>query len=307
MSIEFPSWMSDQISPNEIRLLRRLGGMEAKPTKFQSMEFAQTVAFGRILLLDNAIQSAEADEYIYHEALVHPAMITHPHPQRVLIIGGGEGAALREVLKYLSVNEVIMVDLDQELVEFCQQKLTSWHQGAFNDPRLTLLYADGRAYLEQQPAKFDVMILDVTDALVDGPAIALYTQEFYALCQQRLNDNGVLVVQGFTLSSTSWAEHATIKRTVAQSFEIVHSYMIFVPSFASTWGFIIATNDIDPSALVPEHISELIKSRNLVNQLKAYDEVTHVGMFGLPKDLRLKLAQPGSILEDGKPLFLTQE
>lgn len=307
MSIEFPSWITDQISQNEIRLLRRLGGMEAKPTQFQSMEFVQTVAFGHILLLDNAIQSAEADEYLYHEALVHPAMMTHPHPQRILIIGGGEGATLREVLKYQSVTAVVMVDLDQELVEFCQQKLGFWHQGAFNDPRLTLLHTDGRAYLEQQEEKFDVIILDITDALVDGPSIALYTKEFYALCQRRLSDRGVLVVQGFTLSSTSWAEHATIRRTISKSFEVARSYTIFVPSFATTWGFIIATNGIDPATLAPEQISEQIRNRNLLDKLKAYDQVTHVGMFGLSKDLRLKLAQAGNILEDGKPLFSTQE
>ena len=307
MSIEFHSWVSDQISPNEIRLLQRLGGMEAKSTKFQSMEFAETTAFGHILLLDSTIQSASVDEYLYHEALVHPAMITHPHPQRILIIGGGEGATLREVLKYQSVNAVVVVDLDRELVEFCQQKLTSWHQGAFNDPRLTLLHTDGRAYLEQQQAKFDVIILDVTDALVDGPAAALYTKEFYALCQQRLNDNGVLAVQGFVLSCINWTDHATIRRTISTSFEVVRSYTMFVPSFACTWGFIIATNGIDPAALPPKHVSEQIINRNLADKLKAYDHVTHVGLFALPKDLRVKLAQPGNILEDGKPLFSTSE
>lgn len=307
MGIEFHSWISDQISPNEIRLLKRVGGMEAKSTKFQSMEFANTAAYGNILLLDSTIQSAQADEYLYHEALVHPAMITHPHPQRVLLIGGGEGATLREVLKYQSVETVVMVDLDHELVEFCQQKLTSWHQGTFDDPRLTLLHTDGRAYLEQNTTKFDVIILDITDALVDGPAIALYTKEFYALCQQRLHDNGVLVVQGFALSPMTWTEHATIRRTVGSLFAVVRSYTIFVPSFACTWGFIIATNGIDPATLSPDKISQCLKDRNLVDRIKGYDEVAHLGMFGLPKDLRLKLLQPGNILEDSKPLVFEPE
>ncbi len=307
MSIEFHSWISDQISPNEIRLLQRLGGMEAKPTKFQSMEFAKTVAYGHILLLDSTVQSAEADEYLYHEALVHPAMITHPHPQRVLLIGGGEGATLREVLKYQSVTTVVMVDIDQELVEFCRQKLRSWHQGAFDDPRVTLLHTDGRAYLEEHTGKFDVIILDITDALIDGPAIALYTKEFYALCQKRLADKGVLVVQSFALSPMHWSEHATIRRTVGCSFAIVHSYTIFVPSFACTWGFIIATNSLDPATLSLDEISHCIRDRDLADKLKAYDEVAHVGMFGLPKDLRLNLALPGNILEDDRPIVFDQE
>ncbi len=307
MSIEFHSWISDQISPNEIRLLQRVGGMEAKLTKFQSMEFAKSAAYGNILLLDSTIQSAEADEYLYHEALVQPAMITHPNPQRVLVIGGGEGATQREVLKHPSVKTVVMVDLDEELVEFCQEKLPSWHQGTFSDPRLTVLHTDGRAYLEQNADPFDIIILDITDALVDGPAIALYTKEFYALCQQRLTDNGVLAVQGFALSPMNWSEHATIRRTIATSFAIVRSYTVFVPSFACTWGFIIATNEIDPAAFAPEEISQRIKNRNLASKLKAYDEIGHLGMFGLPKDLRLNLVQPGNIIEDGTLIFDQRE
>ena len=302
MGIEFHSWISDQISPNEIRLIKRVGGMEAKPTAFQSMEFVPSAAYGDILLLDSTIQSAEADEYLYHEALVHPAMITHPQPQRILILGGGEGATQREVLKHPSVKTVVVVDLDQELVEFCQEKLTSWHQGTFSDPRLTLLHTDGRAYLEQNEAKFDVIILDITDALVEGPAIALYTKEFYALCQQRLTENGVLAVQGFALSPMHWTEHATIRNTISTSFATVRSYTVFVPSFACTWGFIIATNGIDSVTLSSDTIKLRIQERNLADRLKAYDPFMHMGMFGLPKDLQFHLAQPGNILEDGKPL-----
>lgn len=300
MGIEFFSWITDQISPNEIRLLQRVGGIEAKPTDFQSMEFAKSAAYGDILLLDSTIQSAEADEYLYHEALVQPAMITHPDPRRVLVIGGGEGATQREVLKHPSVDSVVVVDIDAELVEFCKEKLPSWHQGTFSDPRLTLLHTDGRAYLEQNTALFDVIILDITDALVDGPAIALYTKQFYTLCQQRLNQNGVLAVQGFALSPTHWAEHATIRRTIESVFGVVRSYTVFVPSFACTWGFIIATNDIDPAAIATAQIEQRIKNRNLDRKLKAYDQTAHLGMFGLPKDLRINLAQPGNILEDGK-------
>jgi spermidine synthase len=292
MSLEFSSWLSDQTTPDEIRLLRRVGGMEAKSTQFQAMEFAKTAAYGDVLVLDDTIQSAEVDEYLYHEALVQPAMITHPDPQRVLIIGGGEGATPREVLKHPNVKTLVMVDLDRELVEFCQQKLPSWHQGAFSDPRLELLHIDGRAYLAQQETKFDVIILDITDALEEGPAIALYTKQFYTLCQQRLTEQGVMVVQGFSLSPLKWTEHATIRRTIHSVFPVVRSYSIFIP-----------TNSIDPVNLSAAEIEQRIGDRNLADKLKVYDEVSHAGMFGLPKNLRLKLAQPGNILEDGKPLF----
>lgn len=304
--MKFPSWIADQVDENEIHFIRRVGGIEAKQTKFQCIEFAESASFGDMLILDSTIQSAEVDEYLYHEALVHPGMITHPHPKRVLILGGGEGATLREVLKYPSVETVVMVDIDQELVEFCQQKMPQWHQGTFEEPRLTLLHEDGRAYLEKNEQKFDIIIVDITDALDEGPSLALYTKEFYALCKSRLTEYGVLVIQAFELSPCIWVEHGTIRRTVQKSFEFVSSYTIFVPSFICTWGFIIATNHTDPATLPSTEISKRIADRELAGKLKAYDEVTHAGMFGLPKDLRLNLAMPGSILEDGKPIIFNR-
>lgn len=151
-------------------------------TRWQNVLIADTYNYDRVLMLDGAIQSAESDESLYHELLVQPAMLAHDEPRDVLIIGGGEGATLREVLSHASVRRAVMVDLDRELVELCREHLFQWHQGAFDDPRCELLAEDGRAYLERDPSLYDVVIIDVVDMLDNGPAQALYTRHSTSCC-----------------------------------------------------------------------------------------------------------------------------
>ena len=149
-------------------------------TKYQEVQIIELEEYGRALILDGYIQSAEADEYIYHETLVHPVMVTHPNPRRVLIIGGGEGATLREVLKHGCVEEAVMVDIDGELVELAKKYLDFMHQGAFSDPRAKVIISDGMKYVNECGSSvFDVVIIDLTDPYSSEIAKSLYTKEFY--------------------------------------------------------------------------------------------------------------------------------
>ncbi|HLQ63425.1 MAG TPA: spermidine synthase, partial [bacterium] len=136
---EFPLkgiWFYDRYTASEVHA-HRCGAVIARAqTAYQEVVIQQFDHLGRCLLVDGKIQSAEVDEYIYHELLVHPVMITHPQPRRVLVCGGGEGAPLREILRYRSVESVTMVDIDRELVDLCREHLPSWHAGAFDDPRV---------------------------------------------------------------------------------------------------------------------------------------------------------------------------
>jgi spermidine synthase len=300
--MEFTSWLVDQCSPDEIHMFKRSGKILAQQTQFQELQYVETETYGGVLVLDGAVQSAETDEYVYHEALVHPAMIAHPHPKSVLILGGGEGATLREVLKYPTVERAVMVDLDGELVEFCKLHLTSWHQGAFDDPRVELRHEDGRAYLENTHEQFDVIIFDITDGIPEGPAIGLYTREFHKLCCDRLTKEGVMAVQACRLTLSYWEEHAVIRETLGTAFPVVRSYITFIPSFLVTWGFLLATKGVDPLQLSADTISKRIMERGLTDKLRMYDEIAHSVMFCMPKELRANLAKPSRILEDGKPL-----
>src|ERR1035437_6432787 len=131
-------WFTDPISSDEAHLHRLRKILVQTKTKFQSVLLADMAAFGRCLIIDGEIQSAEHDEFIYHECLVHPALSVHPRPRHVLILGGGEGATAREVLRHPGVHRVTMVDIDGDVVQFCKTHLAHWHQGAFSDPRTRL-------------------------------------------------------------------------------------------------------------------------------------------------------------------------
>jgi spermidine synthase len=248
-----------------------------------------------MLVIDGKTQSAEDDEYVYHEALVHPAMLTHPDPRSVLIIGGGEGATLREILSYQSVERVVMVDIDRELVELCQKLLPEWHQGAFADTRVELIYADGKDYIEQTEATFDVVIVDVCDALEQGPALALYTEHFYRQVRERLAPGGLLVVQAMELSGLDYNDHVQVRDTLLKVFSLVKSYATFIPSFWSQWGFVIASDGLDPSAMSRAVLDERLRTRgpagaeDLGSTLDFYDFETHVRMFALSRDVRAVL------------------
>jgi len=138
-------------------------------TKFQHVEILQTAAYGKTLVLDGRIQSSQGDEFIYHEALVHPGMLTIEGPPRsALVIGGGEGATLREILRYPSITRAVMVDIDGEVVELCKIHLPEMHQGAFDDPRTEVRHEDARAYLEKSKDRFDFITVDLVEPLEEG-------------------------------------------------------------------------------------------------------------------------------------------
>ena len=263
----------------------------------QDVEIIESASYGKMLLPDGLIQSAEDDEHLYHEALVHPGMIAHPEPREVLIIGGGKGATLREVLRHRSVRRATMVDIDSELIAMCKEHLDEWHQGAFDDPRAELVIGDGRAFIRDPDRRVDVVIIDITDFLDHGPALFLYTREFYELVAARLAPGGIVIVQGLEMAVSDWEEHATLRRTLEAVFSIVRTYQTFVSSFIFTWGFLTASNVLDPSALSEADVDEAVADR-IDGELRSYDGITHRGYFALPKDLRVLLTQPGPILTD---------
>ncbi len=288
-------WYRETGTPYEFHSFAARSFLFTGRTAFQEVAILETQEYGKMLVIDGRTQSAEEDEYIYHEALVHPAMLTHPEPRQVLIIGGGEGASLREVLRYRTVERVVMVDIDRELVELCQKWLPEWHQGAFQDPRVELVFADGKDYIEQTSATFDVVIVDICDALEEGPALALYTESFYRGVQRRLAPGGLLVVQAMELSGLDYVDHVQVRDTLNLVFPVVRSYAIFIPSFWADWGFLIASNGVDPAGVPPDVLMDRLRTRgatgveNLAPQLDFYDPDAHVRMFALSKDVKARL------------------
>jgi spermidine synthase len=292
---------SDHISPDITVLHSTKERIYSGRSKFQSVEVIDTGSFGVCLVLDGKIQSSEADEFIYHEALVHPAMLTHPRPERVFIAGGGEGATLREVLAHETVKKAVMVDIDKEVVSLCRRLLPSWHQKAFDDPRTELHFADAREYLGKSSEKFDVIIIDLVDPLEQGPARLLYTREFYQIVKQKLGRGGIMSVQAEPSEWGNLDNFTAIVSTLKGVFSIARPYQVHIPSFFGLWGFVAASQSLDPSQLTAEEIDARISAR-ISKKLKSYDGLTHQAIFTMPKHIRRKLAASRRIITDKQPI-----
>ncbi len=276
-------------------------------TRWQHVQLLETAPFGRMLALDGKTQSSEADEWAYHEALVHPVMTAHSNPERVMVAGGGEGATIREVLRHKQVKEIVMVDLDREVVELCKTHLPNHHQGAFDDSRVSLLYEDALAYLEQRATPFDVIIIDVPDPLEGGPAYLLYTVEFYQLVRSRLGPGGLMVAQSGPTSPTNVHEVFTaVAHTMREAFDHVSGCQVNVPSFGTMWGFIACGGADAPvvADLPPAEVDARLAAR-IESPLRFYDGVAHRGIFSLPKYIRDSAAADTRTITRDNPLYAT--
>ena len=295
------TWFHDGLTPDLGMVHKVESFLYSGQSAYQTIEVIKTRSFGTCLVLDGKIQSSEADEFVYHEALVQPVMVTHPSPRRVLVAGGGEGATLREVLKHHTVERVTMVDLDDEVVKVCRQYLPSFSAGAFDDPRTELIVGDARAHMQQSTQQYDVIIIDLPDPLQAGPAQLLYTREFYSFVRNRLAPGGAMTVQS---ESSRWYDldaFAAIVRTLQDVFAVVSPYQIHMPSFSSLWGFTIASDTLKPAAILPEEVDARISSR-VSGELRAYDGLTHKGMFAIAKHIRNAAEQAGRVVTDASLL-----
>lgn len=300
---EIPSrWIYDYFNQFEIHKHAIKGTVYFGESEFQEIVVAETECFGRCLILDNEFQSAELDEYVYHESLVQPALILHPEPTKVAIIGGGEGAALREVLRHQSVNKAIMVDIDEKVVECSKKYLPSFHDGSYSDERTVLLFEDGRKFLEEGDEKFDVIIMDITCPLEGGPSYKLFTKEFYEVVKKRLTPQGVFAIQASTTSPLALHTYSILNRTLKEVFANVFPYAAHIPFFAMLWGFNLATDNLDPFLLNRDEIDKRIAQR-VKGDLRFYDGTTHQSIFNLPKYVRKELSMQTHINFDNSPLM----
>ena len=298
------NWFAESVSPDVAVMLRLRAALFSGSTAYQKVEVLDSHAFGRSLVLDGKTQSTEADEFIYHESLVHPAMLFHPEPKSVFIGGGGEGGTLREALAHRSVERATMIDLDREVVELCRAHLPNHHQGSFDDPRVTLLHEDARKYLQAEGDGYDVIILDLVDPLEEGTAYLLYTDEFYRIARARLNPGGVLVTQSGPAGLPNHQEClTTIFNTLSEVFAHASAAQVHVPAFQTLWGFTIASDS--PLQQRPESDIDGDIAQRIGKELRHYDGETHRGMFALPKFLRDSIEAETRINRDDHPVFMT--
>lgn len=297
-------WLLETVFPDLAIMLKVRQVLYSGKTVYQQIEVLESDIYGRSLVLDGKTQSTERDEHIYHEALVHPAMLMHPNPAQVFIAGGGEGGTLREVLAHQTVERVVMVDLDQEVVDLCRRYLPNHHQGSFDDPRVELRHADARGYLENCDQQFDVMIMDLVDPMEGGPAYLLYTEEYYRIVKSRMKPGGILVTQSGPAGLLSLHEcFTTVVNTLHSMFANTMPCQVHVPSFHTLWGFTLVSDSPLPQAANPDQIDRLIAQR-LSKPLKFYDGESHLCMFSLPKFMRQGIEHETRINRDESPVFM---
>ena len=208
---------------------------------YQDIAIGDVPCLGTCLFLDGWLQLAEADEYVYHEHLVVPALLAHPSPKRVLILGGGDGLAAREVLRDPRVHQVVMVDLDAQVVGACRRYLSHLQKGIFSDPRLHVVIGDARDVLQNPKYVFDVIIVDLVDLM---PETRDLFEEIYAGIRRGLTDNGIVVTHAPDPGPPLY-EGLYMVHFLRERFEHVVWYKAFISSFCETWTFGLASPTVD--------------------------------------------------------------
>ncbi|MDL2228654.1 polyamine aminopropyltransferase [Treponema sp. OttesenSCG-928-L16] len=268
---------------------------------FQDIELVETEEFGTSLLLDGATQVMEKVEFQYHEPMVHLPLLAHENPRRLLIIGGGDGGSLREVLRHPSVYQVDFVELDRKVVEFSRTHLADINAGAFDNPKVKTYFTDGRDFVEKSdPAVYDVIIMDMTDPA--GPALRLYTQEFFRAVKKLLKGEESFFIMHSESPEARPAAFARIHRTLKSVFPIVRGSYNFIRMYGTLWSFAIASAGTDPAGISGDRISERIEERKLC-PLKLISSGAWSAFFAEYPYIQALLSEKGDISTDAAPDF----
>jgi spermidine synthase len=286
-------WYVEEFSPTEFHHHAVEETYFAGRTAFQDVAVIRSAAFGKMLVLDGDTQSSQADEKIYHESLVHPALAAIDDRRQVLILGGGEGATLREVLRAPGVERCTMVDIDGDVVELSKRYLPEWSAGAFEDSRANVIVGDALAYLREDAGFYGAIVSDLTEPLEDSPSNPLFCDAVFADIKARLAPGGVYVLQASTAGFHNMSLHVKMARTLRRYYRFVRSFFTHVPAFDNDWAFLACSDAVDVASLAPERIDAYVAGLRGSNYF--YDAETHRRIFSLPLYLRRELAKDGDV------------
>ena len=244
-------WFRETLHPHYAQAFTVERMLYDSATDHQRLQVLENGTFGRILTLDGVVQTTEGDNFVYHEMLTHVPILAHGAARHVCIIGGGDGGMAREVLKHRSVEKVTMVEIDAGVVEFSKEYLPALSQGAFDDPRLNLVIADGADFIKSTDGGFDVIIVDSTDPI--GPGEVLFTDTFYGHAKRAMTEGGIIVTQNGVPFMQGDELTGTMKAFQAL-FADVWCYLATVPTYAGGpmafgWGTDSAARQTDLATL----------------------------------------------------------
>ena len=271
------NWIREPLYPEYGQSLRVDTLLYDSETDHQRLRVFENGRYGRVLTLDDVVQTTEGDNFIYHEMLTHVPILAHGAAKRVLIIGGGDGGMAREVLKHTSVEHVTMVEIDAGVVEFSKKYLPMLSQGAFDDPRLDLVINDGAIYMKETEDKFDVIIVDSTDPI--GPGEVLFTDTFYGHAKNSLNQGGIIVTQN-GVPFQQGEELTNTMRAFQALFSDASCYLATIPTYAGGpmafgWG-----TDSDSRNVELEVIADRFAAAGI--ECEYYTPEVHKAAFALP-------------------------
>lgn len=282
-------WVNEYISPTDVYQHGVTRILAHERTPFQDMLIVETGGFGKGLVLDGKWQSCTGDEFMYHEPLVHPACVHHGSPRSVLVLGGGEGATVREALKWKTVERVVMVDLDRNVVEACKRHLPEMHRGAFDDPRTELVIENALTYLDRSENEWDVIISDLVDPIEEGPSFELFTKEYFEKCRRALKGDGVFVLQAGPTSTPELHRHVKLANTVAAVFPHIATYASHTNSYGASWGFVLGSASPIDTRPDPATVDALLADKT-TDDLRMFDGTTLLGLLCVPKHIRAGIA-----------------
>ncbi|SET21660.1 polyamine aminopropyltransferase [Oceanicella actignis] len=277
-----PGWAVETLHEDYAQALRIATLLYDSETEHQRLRVFRNPTFGRILTLDDVVQTTEGDEFIYHEMMSHVPILAHGAARRVLIIGGGDGGMARETLRHASVEHVTMVEIDAGVVEFSKTYLPSLSAGAFDDPRLNLVIADGAEFVrrdrESLGGGFDVIIVDSTDPI--GPGEVLFTDTFYGRAKALLNEGGILVTQN-GVPFMQGPELTNTMRAFKALFRDWTCYLATIPTYAGGpmamgWG-----TDGDARNVGLDELTARFERAGL--ETRYYTPEVHKAAFALPR------------------------
>lgn len=269
-------WYTEKHSDNVGITLKTSGTLFSGKSEFQQLDILETLEYGRMMLLDGLVMCTERDEFVYHDMIAHPALFTHPDPKQVLVIGGGDGGSIREIMKHQNVELATLCEIDGLVIEKAVELLPSMAcEIDGSNPRVKLHVDDGLAYIREHQNEFDVILVDSTDPI--GPAVGLFEEDFYRLVFGALKEDGIMVAQ-----SESPFYHAEIQKSMYKNlravYPIVEMYQAFIPTYPSGfWSFAFASKKHHP---VKDFDRERAVKRGFYT--KYYNEDLHLGAFMLP-------------------------
>lgn len=241
-------------------------------TPFQELAMIDTIEWGPMLVLDGMVMTTIRDEFVYHEMVAHPALVTHPNPEHVLVVGGGDGGVIREVLKHSKVKKAVLVEIDGKVIEYSKQYLPEI-ASELNNPRVEVIVNDGYMHIHNHKQTYDVIMVDSTEPV--GPAVELFTKGFYQGIYDALKADGIFVAQ----TDNPWFKAEliqTVNRDVKEIFPIVRVYCANIPTYPSgLWTFTMGSKTYDPLHVDESKIPDFLT--------KYYTPQLHKAAFALPR------------------------